>query len=156
MSIDGNLRPIFRDKLRDGFHWQSIETGGTGRGIPDSNFCCDGVEGWVEFKSTEAWSVDLSPEQCGWHLSRQRHGGRTFVAVRRRHEGGPRKGEGVDELWLYSGKWVRELLTNGLKCTVRPVGVWSGGPARWRWEEIRLGLIVGKDSRPLEGGLESL
>ena len=31
-------------------HVQRIETGGTGRGIPDFNACCEGTEFWVELK----------------------------------------------------------------------------------------------------------
>lgn len=137
--IDGGLRSIFRDRLRRGIHWQSIETGLTGRGIPDSNFCGPDVgEGWVEFKLTDAWSVGLDPEQVGWLKKRILCGGRTFVAVRRRHGGGPRKGDPVDELWLCSGRWAGELRREGLRHPdVRWLGVWSGGPAAWNWDEVR-------------------
>lgn len=138
---DGNLRPIFREKLRVGFHWQSIETGGTGRGVPDSNYCCAGVEGWVEFKRTSGWDVPLRPEQVGWLVRRHMAGGRVFVAVRRQHRGGPRLGDPVDELWLLRGGSARELVSGGLRSGVGVVGVWSGGPARWGWEAVREALV---------------
>lgn len=147
LVIDGGLRGVFRDRLRVGIHWQSIETGGTGRGIPDSNFCGEDVgEGWIEFKQTSAWSVGLAPEQVGWLKKRILCGGRTFVAVRRSHEGGPRRGSGVDELWLCSGVWAGHLRTDGLRCPeVQWLGVWSGGPSSWNWEEVRRCLQSGRD-----------
>ncbi len=135
MSIDGGLRPLFRTKLRRGFQWQSIETGGTGLGIPDSNFCSEGVERWVEFKQTEAWAVPLSPEQVGWHKTRHARRGLTLIATRRWHDGGPRKGAPVDELWIHTGEHVSTLYENGLK-SAPAVGIWHGGPEAWDWEAV--------------------
>lgn len=142
--IDGGLRPLFRQHLRRGFDWQSVETGGTGSGVPDSNFCTligpgagIGIEGWVEYKKTDAWAVGLATFQVGWHLRRWRYGGWTLIAVRRQHDGGPRKGAPVDELWVYEGRCAAELATHGLQCThINPLGVWSGGPASWNWDEV--------------------
>lgn len=141
MSVDDGLRVIFHDRLRAGFHWQAIETGGTGRGIPDSNFCCGGCEGWVEMKATAAWSVDLSAEQVGWHLTRLQRGGRTFVAVRRRHPGGPRKGPPEDQLWLYRGSAVAALRRSGLLTEDGLLGRWDDGPSRWDWDRVRELLV---------------
>lgn len=133
---------MFRDKLRVGFHWQSIETGSTGLGIPDSNFCCDGIEGWVEFKQTEGWAVGLTTEQIGWHMTRARRGGSTFVAVRRKHGGGPRKGPPADQLWLYGGDSASDLGRAGLNDTSVPwLGMWDGGPAAWDWDHVRRLLL---------------
>lgn len=147
MSIDGGLRPIFRDKLRVGFDWTSVETGGTGRGVPDSNYCAriatdfvqgpgfTGVEGWVEYKQTTGWACTLRPEQIGWILRRTMHGGRVFVATRRRHGGHSRSGP-VDELFIHQGEHVRELRDGGLLGTP-----WlyrqDGGPSVWDWEAVR-------------------
>ena len=136
MSIDGGLRPMFRDKLRRGFQWTSVESGSTIQGIPDSEFCSGGVSRWVEYKVTDAWAVGLSKEQSSWHEVRHLRGGVSFVAVRRRHSGGPRKGPAVDELWLYRGEFARELRKLGLKAPVTPEGVWEGGPERWDWEAV--------------------
>lgn len=121
--IDGKLRQIFREELPQ-FHWQSIESGMTGAGIPDSNFCCRGVEGWVEFKRTEGWAVNLSPFQVGWHLRRGRAGGRTFVAVRRKKT----------QLWLVRGSLARTLAEKGLRDF--PAPSWDGGRAGWPWPEV--------------------
>lgn len=150
--IDGGLRSTFHDKLRRGIHWQAIETGGTGKGIPDSNFCgADVGEGWVEMKLTDAWSVGLEAEQVAWLKKRILVGGRTFVAVRRQHDGGPRKGSPVDELWLCSGIWAGELKSGGLKHPdVIWLGVWSGGPARWDWDAVR--ELLASSQEALESG----
>jgi hypothetical protein len=120
---DGELREIWRQHLKK-FHWQSIESGSTGRGIPDSNYCVDGVEGWIENKKTDGWAVGLRPEQVGWHLRRARAGGRTWVAVRRKR----------DQLWIVRGSQAAELLERGLKGFLAPS--WEGGPAKWDWEAI--------------------
>lgn len=140
--IDGGLRKIFHDRLRAGFHWQAIESGLTGLGIPDSNFCCGGVEGWVEMKATSGWAVEFRLEQPSWHRTRIARGGRTFVAVRRAHGGGVRRGDPVDQLWLCRGVWAQTLSREGLRCPeIVWEGVWSGGPARWGWDEVRAALL---------------
>jgi len=69
-KINGGLRQLFRAKL-PGFDWVSIESGSTGGGIPDSNYCVrtndiTGIEGWIEHKQTDGWAVTLRPEQVGW------------------------------------------------------------------------------------------
>lgn len=138
MSIDGGLRALFHTRLKNNSHFQSIETGGTGLGIPDTNYCISGVEGWIEYKATSAWSVGVRPEQNSWHRTRTARGGRTFFAVRRQHDGGPRKGDAVDELWLCHGRWSWALMAGGLQHPeIKWLGVWSGGPARWDWDAVR-------------------
>ena len=135
MSVDDGLRALFRANLRKGFHWQSVETGFTSRGVPDSNCCCvPGVEFWVEFKSVRrGWAVKIRPEQVGWLLTRERHGGRTFVAVRRRVEG-------ADELYVYRGSVARDLKDRGLLAV--PLLRCSGGPSRWDWDAVSSILVV--------------
>jgi hypothetical protein len=132
--IDDGLRRILHTNLR-GFHWQAIESGITGGGIPDSNYCVNGVEGWVECKRASSSKIDLSPDQVGWHLRRYRAGGRTFIAVRQRHSGGPRLGAAVDRLFLYPGRLVKELALTGLRN--KPLGHWENGPRSWDWAGIR-------------------
>jgi hypothetical protein len=137
--IDDGLRSLFHTNLRR-FHWQAIESGLTGGGIPDSNFCINGIEGWVEHKATATNKIPLSSDQVGWHLRRYRAGGRTFIAVRYRHSGGPRLGVAVDRLYLYLGRDVKALLLTGLRN--KPLKVWEGGPNRWDWVEIARFLSV--------------
>lgn len=58
-------------------------------GIPDTNYCFDGVEGWVELKYGERPARDstavfksrhnLTAEQVEWILARRRSGGRVSI-----------------------------------------------------------------------------
>jgi hypothetical protein len=120
---DGDLRAIFRRKLPH-FDWTSVESGGTGRGIPDSEYCHEGATGWVEFKQTDGWAVKIRAEQVGWIMRRWRHGGRVWVAVRRRS----------DELWVVPGDAAVQLKGHGLRAV--PSEHWSGGPGSWDWERV--------------------
>jgi len=130
--IDGGLRKLFHKNL-PGFHWQAIETGGVGLGVPDSNFCREGVEGWVEFKTTDAFKVQIRPEQVAWIERRARAGGRVFIAVRRKTKAGPRKGPAVDELWLLGPEFARMAYLN----KAVEYRQWESGPKNWNWEAIQ-------------------
>jgi hypothetical protein len=138
VSRDGDLRSLFRRHLPQ-FDWQPIETGAISPGVPDSNACGrdgsgTGVDFWCEFKRTSGWSVGLDPFQVAWIHRRYRAGGRVWVAVRRWHDGGPRLGDPVDELWLIYGGHVLELAQVGLRLDQALVsGVWRGGAGRWDW-----------------------
>jgi hypothetical protein len=138
-SDDGGLRPLFRERLPQ-FDWNSVETGAVSGGVPDSNYCCGGVEGWIEFKQTSGWTVPLRPVQVGWILRRVRHGGRVLVGLRQRRSPGPRA-EARDRLWLLAGGSARELKTIGVADagklpTGSVLGWWDGGPARWDWAAV--------------------
>lgn len=142
MADDGGLRPLFRERLVRGFQWTSVETGATVAGVPDAEFCAEGgVQGWVEFKATDAWSVWLRTKQISWHTERYLRGGWSVIATRRRHEGGPRRGPPVDELWLHAGRWAARLRAEGLRGDIPALGVWEGGPSRWDWEGVRAALL---------------
>lgn len=124
---DGDLRRLFRAHL-PAFHWVSIETGACAPGTPDSNFCFDGSEGWVEFKTTPGWAVPLRPAQVAWLDRRGRAGGKVYVAVRRRTAD-------VDELWLLNGAAARQLRAGGLR-GAQALGAWGGGPSAWDWGSV--------------------
>ncbi len=134
MSVDDGLRQLFRAHLPRTFI-QAIETGQTGRGIPDLYYIHQGHSGWVECKATSAWSVPLEAEQVAWLCRHARAGGRSFVAVRRRHAGGPRKGPPEDQLYLYRGADSPRLRAEGL---LGPDHVlrFDGGPRSWNWPAI--------------------
>lgn len=128
-NLDGGLRSLFRQRLRS-WHWQSIESGSTGSGIPDSNFCTPGgVEGWVEFKEVRGWVVTLSPMQVGWLMRRSRLGGRCFVAVRQRIASG-------EAMCVYAGADAAILTEAGAMKTAVPLVRSAGGPASWDWEAV--------------------
>ena len=124
MTVDAGLRILFRQHLPQ-FDWQSIETGATGRGVPDANYCCNGIEGWIEMKSATHWRAKVRPEQVGWAARRLDHGGRVFAAVRK----------GRDSLFLYHGSRLRDLCSERLD-VVPALGRWDGGPGRWDWREV--------------------
>jgi hypothetical protein len=94
--------------------YQRIETGSTGRGIPDVNYCHQGGEFWVELKIVKGRSIDLSPEQVAWHFRRTRAGGKTFIIARDKFDG-PRKGKG-DIIYIWPGCDVVPLKEKGLDC----------------------------------------
>ena len=140
--IDGGLRTCFRIHLPH-FHWQSIESGLTGGGIPDSNACYKGQEFWIEFKKTDRVKIaSLHPDQVGWHLRRYRAGGRTFFAVRFRHAGGPRKGAPIDRLLIYRGRDAKDLLLHGLNVSAA-LSSGDKGPSSWDWKAVEA-LLLGK------------
>jgi hypothetical protein len=130
--IDGGLRGLFQRHLL-GWHWQAIETGGTGRGVADLNGCCDGREVWLEMKQTSSWKVSsFYPEQVAWAERRARAGGRVLVAVRQ-------TGRERDDLWLLAPGAAR-LLIDRTRLDKVPsdllLGRWEGGPARWDWDGV--------------------
>jgi Holliday junction resolvase len=107
-KADDGLRQVFTTHIVA--HWQAIETGGTGKGVPDLNGCRGGVDVWIEMKRARHWTVpEMKPEQVGWIERRERNGGRVFVAVRRAH----------DELWLLKPGAAR-LLIGGTRLDLLP------------------------------------
>ena len=133
MARDGGLRQLFSARIERA-HWCAVETWSTGQGVPDTNYCLDGCEGWIEYKQTQTTRVGLEPHQVGWIERRSRAGGRVFVAVRRKCEKGPRK-PARDELHLFSGAAARPLLLNGLGQTPSLLSC-EGGPASWDWKMV--------------------
>lgn len=132
---DAGLRKLFSDHLIGG-HWQSIESGSTGKGIPDQEYCFPkNKSGWIEHKQTSANAVKIDPEQVGWIERRVRMGGRVFLAVRKRCAAGPRR-EAADELHLFYGRDIRAVFLQGLNGATA-IGRWPGGPAKWDWNTVK-------------------
>ena len=60
-------------QLRDNLpkvHWQRIETGITGAGVPDVNGCLDGKEVWVELQRVKGRQIGLRPMHIAWFATR--------------------------------------------------------------------------------------
>jgi Holliday junction resolvase len=73
-------------QLRDNLpkvHWQRIETGLTGAGVPDVNGCLDGKEVWVELKRVKGRQIGLRPMQIAWLATRTKYGGRCYVLAKK-------------------------------------------------------------------------
>lgn len=150
-KIDGGLRQLFRANLPQ-FDWCSIESGSTGGGIPDMNYCTRtsgltgirdyGVEGWIEAKQTPGHAVTLRPEQIGWIARRVRAGGRVWIAVRQQAPAGPRR-DARDALWLIPGRDAKVACIEGLsgQDAARGWSCWPDGPARWRWDLVARVLV---------------
>lgn len=145
-KIDGGLRALFRQHIPQ-FDWQAIETAVTGGGVPDSNYCREGTEGWIEFKKTPGWTVPLAPAQVGWIMRRVRAGGRVWIGVRQ-------GGLGRDTLWLIPGLWAVSAKAGGLRGgwvveasrAGQGVQCWPGGPAKWDWEAVAKALVTRVDN----------
>ena len=128
MLKDGGLRTIFRQQLKD-WQWTSIESAFTSSGIPDSEFCApNGVSGWIEYKITHIFYVQIKPFQISWLMRRCRYGGNAWIAVRRTAR------DKSDQLWLMRGDQAEALHNCGLEGT--HCWVWEGGPSGWNFDEI--------------------
>ena len=99
-------------------HWQRMETGSTGRGVPDVNGCFEGQEFWIELKVTNTKKVALRPEQVAWHLLRARAKGKTYILVK------AKKG-----IYLFAGKDAKEVLDEGLNAEA--LAVYQGSFSDW-------------------------
>jgi Holliday junction resolvase len=135
---DGGIAGLLSARMPH-VHWQSIETGGTGRGIPDLNACRDGREVWIELKRIDGWRINFRPEQVAWIERRTRVGGRVLVLARK-------KGREVDDLMLLSPAAPRLLISQtavrDLNFGSHILGVWTGGPTRWDWAGIERALFI--------------
>lgn len=101
---------LLRDKMKymKG-RWDRMENG-VGVGMPDINFCLNGVEGWIEMKSpTEPKHMHtplfgsnhrISQDQKNWFKRQMDAGGRAFILI------------GTDKRWmLIHGRHVETLNT---------------------------------------------
>lgn len=136
---DDGLRALLHRHLPQ-VHWQALELGVVGSGVPDTTGAWAGSEWWIECKATDAHAVGLEPDQIGWILRGLRSGRRIFVATRRRHEGGPRRGDACDELWLHEGHDAVAIRDGGLMAAP-PVLQMEGGPSRWDWDLLLRTLV---------------
>tara|TARA_R110000803_G_scaffold1629_4_gene5270 strand:- start:3224 stop:3634 length:411 start_codon:yes stop_codon:yes gene_type:complete len=129
VSSEATFSKLVKSHLPAGAHWQRIETGSTGTGIPDVNICYKGKEIWVELKLIKGKRVDLSPTQVAWHMQRAKAGGITWILARHTYDG-VRKGKG-DNIYLWQGNLAK---------VVKEIGIDAGGYSVWQnpfaWENI--------------------
>ena len=118
--------------LRDGVtdvHWTRIESWSS-PGDPDVNCCASFGEFWIELKVTKSNRIALSPHQIGWHLIRSRLGGRSYILTREAAK---------DPLYLFSGRFVRELSENKINQIEPMVEI----PYQYDWEKLM--TVIRKD-----------
>jgi len=75
-KAESKLYQRIKKHIKDA-HFQRIETS-TIQGVPDINYCIEGVEGWIELKVSRG---KLSRFQKVWIYTRLKHGGRVFILV---------------------------------------------------------------------------
>ena len=138
-KMDGGLRLLFRQRIL-GVDWVSIESGITGAGIPDLNFCYKAIEGWIECKQTPGHTVTLDRMQVGWIARRVRNGGRVWIAVRQKAPAGPRR-VARDVLWIIPGHGAALAKEHGLHANIDGMEDYHGGPSKWPWQAIASKLI---------------
>ena len=114
MSDESTFWKLINKHLPNKCHVQRIETGSTGRGIPDVNLCHMGMECWVELKIVKGKKVKLSPEQIAWHFRRARAGGVSWIMARDKVDG-VRKGK-YDRIYLWPSSCVQEVFEKGIDC----------------------------------------
>ena len=79
MAREKDLWLLLKNNLTD-IHFQRIETGLTGSGVPDVNGCAKGKEFWIELKEIHRGkSLTLRPMQVAWMAKRSAVGGQVFV-----------------------------------------------------------------------------
>lgn len=83
MPKEASLWGLVKDNMPKEIHSQRIETGGTGKGVPDVNYCHEGKEIWMELKSIDGLKSELSPFQMAWLFNRSKVGGNCFVLIRK-------------------------------------------------------------------------
>tara|TARA_R110000765_G_scaffold19517_6_gene51134 strand:+ start:3553 stop:3969 length:417 start_codon:yes stop_codon:yes gene_type:complete len=106
------FKKLFVGHLGTDVHYQHIETGSVGTGIPDTNFCHEGREQWIEFKVVVGKQVGLMPTQVAWIWKRTKAGGHVWVIARDKYDG-VRKGKG-DTIYMWPGAEVREVKEHGV------------------------------------------
>ena len=83
MPKEAGLWTLLKAHLPKESHFQRIETGGTGKGVPDVNYCYEGKEIWIELKSIEGLKSTLTPFQVAWIYKRYQSGGNVFILIRK-------------------------------------------------------------------------
>lgn len=113
---------------KGGGHASSVESHATSPGIPDVDFCIEGVEGHVELKVIT--SSGLRPTQALWFRRRVKAGGSPWIMVY-----SPLK------IYLISGKHHNSVITMNkeeiLKWEHIATKIWTGMPSP---QELAIGL----------------
>ena len=80
----------------------------------------------------------LEPHQVAWAERRGRAGGRVFLAVRKKHEGGVRLGNPIDYLILFNASVsARIIMEQGMNMAKPLYASPANGPKSWDWDEVK-------------------
>ena len=138
-KADNGLRALFKSNLPT-VDWLAIENS-VSSGAPDHNGCVDGKEFWIEYKATSTNAIKFRPNQPAWIHRRVRHGGRVWIAIRHKHDGGVRLGKPVDDLILVHGEHMLNLVEHGVRGIRHHVFCGGDGPIAWDWALVLRALI---------------
>ncbi len=70
----------FHSRIRETFDGDLVRIENVaGAGLPDLNWCIDGVEVWIELKIYTRKRVLLRKLQYAWSIRRSRYGGRVYI-----------------------------------------------------------------------------
>ena len=105
---EDELKIHLKKFLKDIGHFQPIETGATASGVPDLNYCFEGIEVWIELKIIHGNKMKFRPTQVPWHIRRARFGGSNYILA----------ADCKESLWLWEGQYIRELFDHGIKAAV--------------------------------------
>lgn len=86
MTKESQLWTLVKQHIPKDVHVQRIETGLTGKGVPDVNYCQKGKEIWIELKSIQGNKSQLSPFQIAWLHNRTKAGGNCYVLIKKKKE----------------------------------------------------------------------
>ena len=125
-KLESSFWSLMRSHIPARADVQRIETGSTGRGIPDVNVCLEGNERWWELKIVKGRKVDLTPEQISWHFRRTRAGGVTWIVARDKVDG-VRKGK-YDKIYAWLGGEAIDVKRSGI---LHPTPYIWGAPFKW-------------------------
>ena len=126
---ESKLWKALRDGITD-IHWVRIESWSS-VGVPDVNGCAEFGEFWIELKIIKSKRVVLSPHQIAWHITRSRHGGRSFILAREAAR---------TPLILFSGEKAKDLADLKMDEIPQIVEI----PHPYDWGRLRKALEKGR------------
>lgn len=71
------IKTLFVNEPRVHLSW--IESHATSVGAPDIQYCCDGVEGWIELKAGD--DLEVRASQVSWMREHVRAGGNPLILI---------------------------------------------------------------------------
>lgn len=91
MANETALRKYIAEKIHG--HVSQLESHATAAGVPDTNYCINGTEGWIEMKFTRGnKKFKYRGTQKAWFRDRLKAGTKNLFILWRREDGAPGTG----------------------------------------------------------------
>jgi len=125
------LRKLLSDHIPG--QWTAIDSHTTMRGIPDTEYCFDSHQTWIELKIIKGNKLrePLKRSQAAWINKRREEGRASFIIASHRHDGGPRLGKPIDHLYIWN-HWYDQFLMRSEDVTDKFLGRFSK-PYNWKF-----------------------